>query len=273
MKLTVKSSDVKNALQGVIKVASENPHLQNHLFREDFPLFLQINAFKIPQTRGANRQLYRIPLANSPLNSDADICLIVPDVKGVPNKEHERHLEHYEKLVEAKGVTGIKKIITFHEFRTEYDTFELKNRLVDLYDLFLVDGRISGKVVHKCGSIFYKKRKVPVSVKLQATNLKAEIEKALKKQFFLMSWKSDCHAVQIGHSEMSIKSLAENVFSVVEFIEKDFPGNMDNVRSLNVYAYRGSSVPIYTSLSKYFVYCKVHLNRIYNFIRQLLESK
>ncbi|ENN71311.1 hypothetical protein D910_07493 [Dendroctonus ponderosae] len=246
--VSIKPSAVKNALQGVIKVASENPHLQKQLFHEDFPLFLQINAFKIPKSRGTNKQVYRIPLANSPLNSDADICLIVPDVKGIPNKEHERHVEHYEKLLEAKGVTGIKKIMTFHEFRTEYETFELKNRLVDLYDQFLVDGKISGKVVHKCGSIFYKKRKVPISIKLQATNLKSEFEKALKRTFFLLSWKSDSHAVQIGNSKMSIKSLTENVFSIVQFIEKEFPGKMDNVRSLNIYAYRGSSVPIYISL-------------------------
>lgn len=248
----VKSSDVINAIEGVIKFASENPKLQNTLFKEDFPLFLQVNCFKIPEKKGSIKQLYRIPLKNSPLPPDADICLIVPDVKGIPNKEHERHLEHYETILNSKGVTGIKKVMTFHEFRTEYDTYELKNRLADLYDVFLVDGRISGKVVHKCGKMFYKKRKVPIAVKVHVPQLKTEIERALKKAFFHMNFKSDSQTVQIGQNQMKVKHLAENVFSVIEFLDKEFPGKMENIRSLQVCAHRGSSIPIYLSLSKFF---------------------
>ncbi|XP_050311248.1 ribosomal L1 domain-containing protein 1-like [Anthonomus grandis grandis] len=241
-------ADVKTAIKGVIKFASENPKLQNNLFNEEFPLFLQINSFKIPKSRGAVKKVFRVPLAHSPLSQDPDVCLIVPDVKGIPNKEHERHLEHYETLLRSKDVTGIKKIMTFHEFRTEYDTFELKQRLVDLYDIFLVDGRISGKVVHKGGSIFYNKRKVPIAVKLHLPKLKSHLEESLKKAFLLLNWHSDSHAVQIGHSKMKVSQLAANVNSVVRFIEKQFPGGMENVRSLNVYAFRGSSVPVYLSL-------------------------
>lgn len=248
----VKSRDVINAIEGVIKFTSENPKLQNTLFKEDFPLFLQVNCFKIPEKKGSIKQLYRIPLKNSPLPPDADVCLIVPDVKGIPNKEHERHLEHYETILNSKGVTGIKKVMTFHEFRTEYDTYELKNRLADLYDVFLVDGRISGKVVHKCGNIFYKKRKVPIAVKVHVPQLKTEIDRALKKAFFHMNFKSDSQTVQIGQSQMKVKHLAENVVSVIEFLDKEFPGKMENIRSLHVCAHRGSSIPIYLSLSKFF---------------------
>ncbi|KAL1488982.1 hypothetical protein ABEB36_014762 [Hypothenemus hampei] len=244
----IKREDVKNAIQGVIKFATENPRLQNKLFNEEFPLFLQINCFKIPKIRGQVKQLYRIPLAHSPLPEDADICLIVPEVKGIPNKEIERHVEHYEELFKSKGMTNIKKIMTFYELRTEYGTFELKNRLVDLYDIFLVDGRISGKVVHKCGSIFYKKRKVPVAVNLSVPKLKETIERAVKKAFLLLSFKSDSHSVQIGHSKMGLKSLTDNALSVVTFINNQFPGKIKNIRSLNIFAHRGSSIPIYLSL-------------------------
>ncbi|XP_066140504.1 ribosomal L1 domain-containing protein 1-like isoform X2 [Euwallacea fornicatus] len=247
--LQIKADDVKNAVKGVIKGTSQSEKLQKQLFNEKFPLFLQINTFKVPKTRGSIKQLFRIPLKNSPLPEGADICLIVPDVKGIPNKEHERHLEHYDTLLRNKGVSGIKKIMTFHEFRTEYDTFELKNRLADLYDLFLVDGRISGKVVHKCGKVFYKKRKVPIAIRLQVTNLKTNIEQALKRAYFCMNFKSDSQSVQFGHSGMKIKKLAENVYSVVDFIRKKFPGKMSNIRSLYVYTPSGSSVPVYVSFS------------------------
>ncbi|CAG9763125.1 unnamed protein product [Ceutorhynchus assimilis] len=244
----INPDDVKAALKGVVKFASENPNLQKQLFSEEFPIFLQINSFKIPKARGAVKKVFRVPLKNSPLPPDADVCLIVPDVKGIPNKEHEKHVEHYEAILLNKNVTNIKKIMTFHEFRTEYDTFELKNRLVDLYDIFLVDGRISGKVVHKCGSIFYKKRKVPVAIKLHIPKLKDHLEQALKKAFFQISLKSDSNMVQVGYSKMKLKHLMDNVQSVVQFIKRKFPGGIENIRSLNVYAHRGSSIPIYFSL-------------------------
>jgi len=244
----IRSENVENAIKGVITLASHNPHLQNQLFNDEIPLFLQINSIKIPNTKGPVKQLFRVPLQHSALPADFDICLIVPDVKGIKNKEHEKHLEHYENLLQSKDVIGIKKIMTFHEFRTEYETFELKHRLADLYDVFLVDGKISGKVVKKCGSIFYKKRKVPIAVKLQASKLKAHIGQAIKKSYFHLNVKSDSHCVQIGHSKMDTSDLVENVYSVVEFLNKKFPGKMDNIRSLNIYAHRGSSIPVYFSL-------------------------
>ncbi|XP_030754282.1 ribosomal L1 domain-containing protein 1-like [Sitophilus oryzae] len=244
----IKVSDVENALKGVIKLAKNNPKTQNNLFNEDLPLFLQINSFKIPKAKGKVKQVFRVPLKHSVLPPEADICLIVPDVKGIKNKNHEEHLAHYEELLSAKNVTGIKKIMTFHEFRTDYDTFELKNRLVDLYDMFLVDGKISGKVVHKSGSIFYQRRKLPAAIKLAIPKLQSHIENALKKVFFHMSLNGDSNSIQIGRSQMPRNELVDNVYSAVEFLEKQFPGGLDNIRSLNVYTHTGSNIPIYISL-------------------------
>ncbi|KAF7265795.1 uncharacterized protein LOC143206905 [Rhynchophorus ferrugineus] len=248
-KFNIKVADIESAVKGVLKIVSNNPKLKNELFDEERPVFLQVNSVKIPHIKGKVKTVFRIPLINSILPPNADICLIVPDVKGIKNNEHEQHVEHYETLLKNKGVTGIKKIMTFHELRTEYDTFELKKRLVDLYDIFLVDGRISGQVVRKCGSIFYNKRKLPVPTKLQATNLKSQIENALKKVFFQMSFKGDSHMVQFGHSKMPLKALIENVYSVVEFLSNNFPGKMQNIRSLYVNVHRGTSIPIYLSMT------------------------
>ncbi|XP_068914637.1 ribosomal L1 domain-containing protein 1-like [Tenebrio molitor] len=245
-KFRVNSKSVKTAVQGLITFTTENPKLKNRLFEdEQFPLFLQINSVKIPT---GHSKIVRISLKHSTLTPDSDVCLIVPDVKGIANKNHDEHLVHYEELLRRKGVENIKKIMTFHEFRTEYETFELKRRLVELYDAFLVDGRISGKTVKKCGKIFYKKRKVPTSIKLQVTKLKEHIEQALCKTLLHLHPNGDSFTVQIGHSKMELADLAENVFSVLEGLEKDFPGGFENVRSINMYSYRGISIPIYTTL-------------------------
>lgn len=243
-KYPIKVNDVKKAIDGVIKFAQTNPKLKNQLFKEKVPLFLQLNCFKIPR---GHSKIIRIPLKYSLLCEGDEVCLIVPEVKGIPNKEHERHQEHYEELLKSKGVDNIKKILTMHEMRTEYDTFELKKRLVDLYEHFLVGGEVSGKTVSFLGSIFYTKRKVPTSVKLQVSNLKGHIDKALSKTQFHLTNKGDSFLVQFGHSDMDMDALIDNVISCVDFLNKEFPGGFDNVRSYNIYSFRASSIPIYLS--------------------------
>lgn len=242
----IKPENIEKALIAVIKFHSENPKLKNNLFADQFPIFLQISCFKVP--RGFSK-IYRIPLKYSLYNDESEICLIVSEIKGIKNSEHDQHKEHYEKLLSNKGVENIKQIMTFHEFRTEYETFEQKGRLVDLYDVFLADSKISGKVVKKCGKIFYKKRKVPASVKLQVTKLKEHFDKTLSKTFLHLHLKGNSFSAQIGHSKMKIKELQENILSSLQFLEKDFPGGFSNVMGIQVFAPRSSTIPLYFSTS------------------------
>lgn len=247
-KFGIEANDIAKAVKAVIKLHKENPKLKNQLFNDNINLFLQVCCHKVP--RGPSR-IIRIPLSNSLLTPDDEVCLIVSELKGVKNIEHEKHIEHYENLLRNKGVENIKKIMTFHEFRTEYETFEQKSRLVDLYDMFLVDGRISGKVVNKCGKIFYNKRKVPTAIKLEMTKLKEHIDKALSKAFFLLHQKGDSYTVQFGHDKMDIQHLVDNVFSVIECLNKEFPGGFDNIKGLHISTIRSTSIPLYSSFSKY----------------------
>ncbi|KAK9891490.1 hypothetical protein WA026_014727 [Henosepilachna vigintioctopunctata] len=57
--------------------------------------------------------------------------------------------------------------------------------------MFLIDGRISGLVVHHLGKIFYKKRKIPVPIKIDPLKIKSSIEAALKKTTFQVHSKGD----------------------------------------------------------------------------------
>lgn len=244
----IKTEIIKKALKGVLKFHSENPKLKNQLFDEKFPIFLQITCFKVPK---GHSKIFRIPLKHSLYNAESEICLIVSEVKGIPNSEYDQHKEHYEKLLSDRGVENIKNIMTFREFRTDYETFEQKNRLVDLYDVFLADSKISGKVVKKCGKIFYKKRKVPVSVKLQMSKLKEHINKTLLKTYFHLHLQGNSYTVQVGHSKMTLKELENNIQCVKFFLENEFPGGFNNVLGINIFAPRVSSIPVYCSVSKY----------------------
>ncbi|KAL3272458.1 hypothetical protein HHI36_013938 [Cryptolaemus montrouzieri] len=237
---------VETNVSNIVKLVEDNPKLKNSLFTERFPIFLQLNVWKIPK---CNPTLIRIQLEHSLLDTDDEVCLIVPDVKGIKNKEYEQHIEHYEEILKQKEVTGIKKIMTLHQLKAEYESFELKRGLVELYDMFLVDGRISGRVVHHLGKIFYKKRKIPTPIKMDLGKIKNSIESAFKKSTFQVHSKGDSFMVQIGHSKMSTRELVENIFIAVENIDKQFPGGINNLKHINIYAQRGSSLPIYVALA------------------------
>nr|CAI5862108.1 unnamed protein product [Callosobruchus analis] len=244
-KNNIKIEDIQNAIRGVIKYREADPKLKNQLFDERVPMFLQISLHKIPK---GHPKLLRIALRNETLGPDDEICLIVPDVKGIKNSEHEKHVEHYESLLQSRGVTNIKKIMTFHELRTENETFEQRRRLVDLYDIFLVDGRISGKVVSTCGKIFYKKRKVPTAVKMYVSNLQDHIERALSKTIVNLHLKSASYSIEFGHTKMEFDKLVDNLIGVVDFLSTSFPGRFENIKSMHVFAPRSTSIPIYVSL-------------------------
>ncbi|CAG9865156.1 unnamed protein product [Phyllotreta striolata] len=243
----IKLANVKNAVEGVIKLHTNNPKVKNNLFEEEaFGISLMVNCHKIPNGK---QKLLRIPLKHSLLTPDSDVCLIVSEVKDIGNKEHDKHIAHYEKLLADKGVENIKKIITVHELKTEYETFEQKQRLADLYDSFLVCGKVSGKVVKWCGKIFYKKRKVPTPVKLNAKNLKEHIDVQLSKSFFHIHLKGDCYFADIGTSHMDAPKIVENFVSAVEFLDKEFPGGFQNIKGLHVKSVRAASIPVYVSVA------------------------
>ncbi|VEN37418.1 unnamed protein product, partial [Callosobruchus maculatus] len=241
----IKIEDIQNAIKGVMKYRETNPKLKNQLFDERVPMFVQISLHRVPK---GHPKLLRIPLRNKTLGPDDEICLIVPDVKDIKNSEHEKHVEHYENLLKSKGITNIKKIMTFHELRTENETFEQRRRLVDLYDIFLVDGRISGKVVSKCGKAFYKKRKVPTAIKIHVSNLQDHIEKALSKTIVNLHLKSASYSIQFGHTKMEFDKLVDNLIGVVEYLSNSFPGKFENIKSMHVFAPRSTSIPVYVSL-------------------------
>ncbi|XP_045475756.1 ribosomal L1 domain-containing protein CG13096 [Harmonia axyridis] len=237
---------VEQNLTNIVKLVEENPRLQTTLFVERFPIFLQLNIIKIPK---CYPKLIRVQLEHSILDPEDDVCFIVPDLKQFKNKEYEQHIEYYEDLFKQKGIEGIKKIMTFNQLKSEYENFELKRGLVELYDMFLVDGRISGRVVHQLGKTFYKKRKIPTPIKMDSLKLKDNIEAAFKKSTFQLHSKGDSFMLQIGHNKMSERELVENVFSAIDSLDKTFPGGISNMRSINIFARRGSSLPIYVSLA------------------------
>ncbi|XP_015437576.1 PREDICTED: ribosomal L1 domain-containing protein 1-like [Dufourea novaeangliae] len=237
---------ILQCISAIFHLTEEQLKTKNALFEgESHPVFIQVTCIRVPKSP---RRHMRILLPYSILIPDDDIALFVCDLQRGRRKDYEPTVEHYKELLGKHGCTNIKHIIPLNQVKTEYDQYELKRKLVGSYDHFLVDGKIAGHLSHLLGKQFYKKRKLPTSIRMQSKDLKHEIEYALKKTSMQLHSYGDTHIVQIGNTYMNVEEILENVLAVCNHLSKHYPGGWTNIRSLRIKTTRSVALPIYTTL-------------------------
>lgn len=192
-----------------------------------------------------------------------NILLIVKDIsKGAKNTEKSE--EYHKELLEKHNVKIKPEVMCLTRLRKEHDQFELKRKLVNSYETFLVDGRISGHLAHFLGKIFTKKRKLPTPIKMDAENLDEQITKGLRRTILPLHSTGDCYTLRIGTTNMPTKHITENFLAACTQIAKLFPGGWDNVRCIRLKTPLSMALPIYVSLSKFYGFFCVYINNLWN---------
>lgn len=144
----------------------------------------------------------------------------------------------------------IKTIIPVRQLRVEYDQIEMKSRLLTQYDFFLTDARVSGLLAHKLGAVFFKKNQLPTPIRMDAADLKQEIDKALHKTVMRLHGEGTTSSLRVGNGKQTPKQICENIQAVVLQVAEKFPGGWNNVRSIHVKTPRSLAIPVYLTLSK-----------------------
>lgn len=179
-----------------------------------------------------------------------EVALFVCDLQKGKRKDYEPTAEHYRDLLDKHKCTRVNEIIPMNRLRTEYDQFELKRRLIASYDHFLVDGRIAGHICNLLGKEFFKKRKLPTSIRINSKDLKHEIDYALRKTNMHLHSKGDTHLIQIGNTSMNEKKILKNILAVCQNLSENYPGGWSNIRALRLKTAKSSALPFYITLSK-----------------------
>ncbi|CAL7936007.1 unnamed protein product [Xylocopa violacea] len=196
----------------IFHLTEEQLKNKNALFDDESqPVFMQVTCIRVPKTP---RRCMRIPLPYTIVSPNDEVALFVGDLQRGRRKDYEPTVEHYEDLLRKHGCTRIKSIIPMNQVKTEYDQYELKRKLVDSYDYFLVDGKIAGHLSHLLGKEFYKKRKLPTSIRMQSKDLKHEVEYALRKSIMQIHSSGDTHIIQVGHTSMRKEEIVENILKI-----------------------------------------------------------
>ncbi|XP_034193427.1 ribosomal L1 domain-containing protein 1 [Osmia lignaria lignaria] len=237
---------ILQCISAIFHLTEEQLKNKNALFDgESNPIFMQVTCIKVPKTP---KRCMRILLPHSIISSNDEVALFVGDFEKGRKKDYEPTIEYYEDLLRKHGCTSVKSIIPMNQVKTEYDQYELKRKLVNSYDYFLVDGKIAGHLSHLLGKEFYKKRKLPTSIRMQSKDLKHEIEYALKKTIMQIHSLGDTHIVQIGHTAMKIEEMLENILAACSYLSKHYPGGWNNIRSVRIKTANSLALPIYTTL-------------------------
>ncbi|XP_001603368.1 ribosomal L1 domain-containing protein CG13096 [Nasonia vitripennis] len=244
--LNLNKKEVVNFVKALIKVIETEQQKKKTLFdSEKPPILMNVNCFKVPKVP---LHQHRIKLPHSMISSTDDIAIFVKDLKRGRKRDPEDTVRHYEDIFQQHGITQIKAIIPINQVKTEYRQFEMRRRLFNSYDHFLVDGRISGHIAHLLGKQFREKRKLPTSIPMERKNLKEVIDSSLKKTCIQIHGHGDSSIIQIGTCSMKVEHIADNILAVVEDLSKNFPGGWENIRSLRIKAPLSLAIPIYVSL-------------------------
>ncbi|XP_003702567.2 ribosomal L1 domain-containing protein 1 isoform X1 [Megachile rotundata] len=237
---------IVQCISAIFHLTEEQLKNKNALFDgESTPIFMQVTCIKVPKTP---KRCMRILLPHSIVSSDDEVALFVGDLQKGRRKDYEPTIEHYQELLQKHSCTNIKTIIPMNQVKTEYDQFELKRKLVNSYDHFLVDGKIAGHLSHLLGKEFYTKRKLPTPIRMQSKDLKHEIEFALRKTLMQIHSFGDSHIVQVGHTLMNVDEILENILAACNYLSKNYPGGWDNIRSIRIKTSNSLALPIYTTL-------------------------
>merc|ERR1712228_248766 len=244
--------NVQKAVEALLKVVDEAKKAKStlSLIEENTSIQLQYNFKKIPQMK--NKRLHaRIP--HTLVTDNTDVCLFVKDVhKGAEDQENKRDftpsVRHFRKIVEDSGVK-VEEIIPVIQLKREYRDFEMKKKLCDSFDLFLVDERVAKFMPKLLGKSFHKKRKLPINVKLSSGNGVAtrSLKKAFESVHGLVTGQGASTSVTVGHTGLTPRQITENVDAVVKQMVMVLPGGWPNISGLYVTTTKTTSIPLFVS--------------------------
>jgi ribosome biogenesis protein UTP30 len=168
--------------------------------------------------------------------------------------DFEPTINHWNELLKKLEIDFITRVIPFNQLKKDYKPFEMKAKLAKQFDRFLVDGRISGNVFHFLGSQFTKRKKNPVSVKLQnEENIKLNLKKVLSKVQYKQVNSGPTVEIPFGIYKMDEALLVDNVMDLIEKLKTILPGGWLNIKKLMIKPMTPCKIvlPIYVSKGKW----------------------
>uniref|UniRef100_A0A182YMN9 Uncharacterized protein n=1 Tax=Anopheles stephensi TaxID=30069 RepID=A0A182YMN9_ANOST len=217
------------------------------LFGDDLKYSLQIVSVKVPRCPVRNS---RLSLSHPLLRAEDEVCLIVKDLVRGRDVDFTPSLHHWEDKLSGQDFGYKLQIIPFQQLKRDYSSFEMKRKLAQRYERFLVDARIVGHVFAFLGSQFAKRCKNPAPVNLEnESKIKEAIGQALRLQTYRQGNTGLSTEIKFAAHWMPVEHAVENGMELLEKLKTVYPGGWLNIQAINVTTAteKTSSFPIYVS--------------------------
>lgn len=156
----------------------------------------------------------------------------------------------FKDFLNKHGVTNVKNVITLSELKKSYAPNNMKLKLLNSHDIFLVEPEIAEHTYSFLGKHFITKRKRPLQIDTKNTEkMKFSIDNAIMKVSFKLNSQSNFSVIEVGAHKMESKNIIENVQSTLEQLKEKWPGGWKNILRLYLKPMMPSkvSIPIYYS--------------------------
>jgi ribosome biogenesis protein UTP30 len=244
--LIINNSSVDKALDNLIDYENNN-HIHNSRFGFErtrnlkstetfFSMIVSVKEFRHPsKKKDPIRLTLPHPLYCTP---SIKICLLVKD------NQIEFFLEK-KKFCKYENICKITKIIDISKLRLKYESFEARRKLCASYDLFLADDRIIPMLPNLIGKVFYKKRKIPIPVRIgHNERWEREINRAISGTTLFFN-EGNCLNIKVGKMSQSQEDVHENVISVVEQVIKLMSKSNQNLQGIFLKTKSSTTFPVY----------------------------
>lgn len=148
--------------------------------------------------------------------------------------------------LEEHGNGGVTEVIGVERLRKEYGTHEGRRELLNMYDLFLVDNRVSPIMPGLLGNAFLEAKKMPLHVDMRK-NVVGQIRKAISSTALNLR-QGTSTTVRVGRTDFTAEQIVENLVMAVDGVVRRLPAGWDDIQSLNLKSNKSPALPIYLTL-------------------------
>lgn len=179
-----------------------------------------------------------------------DICFIIRDNKAKKGLVVDETVMKFEELLKEVGITNVKTILPLTKLKQDYGPNNMKIKLLNTYDVFLVESEIAEHCYTILGKHFIKKRKRPHQIDTSKKEvMKISVDNALRKVSFKISGNSNFSIFEVGTYQMDNPKIVDNIVDAMDQLKEKWPGGWKNILRLYLKPMKQSkvSVPLYYS--------------------------
>lgn len=236
----LKRDQVQKAVTALLKYVDSQKQGSKDLLEDEEYLYLNIALKKTPQPPKNPSPIF-LQLPHPIYDAEnAEVCLFVKDHKGEGHKAAKLR-------VKQEKIAGVAKVIGISKLKGKFEPFEAKRKLCNSYDLFVADDRVVPSLPKLIGKSFFKKKKVPIPVNLQAKDWSAQIQKALSGTYLNKNG-GNCLSIRVARSSMTPEDCTENIIAVVLAAMEHTPKKWLNVQALHLKSVNSVALPMYQTL-------------------------